>query len=84
MDRTNAIVIARVFERVDDILQYGLRLCFVEQFGERAVERIALEFLDDRPHRLDKQRRSLRQKRRRSGQSTDENGEQEEQQQQVQ
>ena len=60
VDRADAIIVARVFERIDYVLQYGLRLSIIEQLGDRTIERIPLQFLDDYSNRLDKQCRPIR------------------------
>jgi hypothetical protein len=84
MDRGNALVRARVIECIDDVLQHRLWLRFVQQLGDRTIERITLQFLDDHPDRLDQQCRTIRQHGRRPRQCANEYCEQQEQQQQMQ
>ena len=84
VQRADAVVVAGGIDRIDDVAQqrFGRRLA--QGLGDRALERVAGELLDQRALRRDDERRLVRDERDRPGEERADDREDQQQQQQVQ
>ena len=83
MHGLDPIVVARVFERIDDVLHDRLRWRLVERLLQRAIEGISLDLLHEKARRLDVQGGAIRQRRNATRQCPEDEREDHQQEQQV-
>ena len=84
VQRTDALVVGRLLDRLDHVPQQGLGWLLAQELGDGALERVAAQLLDERPLRRDHQRRLVGHQWDRAGERGPQEPEDHQQQQQVQ